>query len=405
MRLQQVVSRLLVLFLLICLGGRAFAEVSLEEVVQAGKFVFYRDSAEKHKYYYAPDQPRLATAPDGKAEFTFIKYTRAGAEGTNPQAKGGIVHFLVTWGFDAATRSAAENALKGQDKEAQLVGPIPFKEGTFALVSASAGEGGIFTRKIVGTGKAPVLPGMKAAVSIALTPEGATLLWDSFQKLTSDVSVVFLLKFSGLTPAFSAKLKVNWDQVYTHHDVAAGISAQYTIFKAAADVRAILDEFRRNGTIQLEVTGENQNMQRLLDVAYEHILRQMFDPVMLPPDAATTPQAGAGTAGSSGGASRGRTSPRAPVPLSLADALLPFSSLKDFLSPGTRKEPPARPQIALLRLDRYDHPLVLAESGGTSGRAVNLLGAFPEPLPSLGETQNARQAFIEEAGRVFQLAQ
>ncbi|MGH8104332.1 MAG: hypothetical protein ACREJQ_07420, partial [bacterium] len=66
------------------------AEVSLEEVVQAGRFVFYRDAGNPHKYYYAPDQPRLALGEDGKPQFTFIKYTRAGAEGTNPQARGGL---------------------------------------------------------------------------------------------------------------------------------------------------------------------------------------------------------------------------------------------------------------------------------------------------------------------------
>ncbi|MGH8102909.1 MAG: hypothetical protein ACREJQ_00130, partial [bacterium] len=326
MRLRLTLCFMLVGVLFQISARIVFAEVSLEEVVQAGRFVFYRDAGNPHKYYYAPDQPRLALGEDGKPQFTFIKYTRAGAEGTNPQARGGLVHFLVTWGFDESARSSAESALKGQDPDAQLVGPIPFKEGTFAIVSASAGEGGIFTRKIVGTGKAPVLPGMKAAVSIALTPEGATLLWESFQKATSDVSVVFLLKFSGLTPAFQAKLKVNWEKVYTHHDIAAGISAQYAIFKAAADIRAIFDDFRKNGTIQLEVTGENQNMQKLLDMAYEHILRQMFDPVMLPPDAASTPQADIG--GTGGGA----RPPRAPSPY---DAALRYDAA--HVTPQPRK--------------------------------------------------------------------
>jgi hypothetical protein len=263
----------------------------LEEVVQAGRFVFYRDSRDPRDFFYAPDEPRLAVGRDGRPEFLFIKYTRAGTESA-PETRGGLVHFLVTWGFDEHGLRTAERALQRVEPGARLVGPLPFKEGTFAVVSASAGADGVFSRRIVGEGKAPVLPGNKAAVSMALTPEGATVLWEAFQRETSEVSVVFLLRFAGLTPAYEAKLRVDWDQVYTHHDVKVGVEGQYGVVQGKLGVRAIFDELRRQGAIELEVTGESESMGRVLDVAYEHILRQMFDPVMLPPDAASNPEPG-----------------------------------------------------------------------------------------------------------------
>jgi tetratricopeptide (TPR) repeat protein len=247
------------------------AEVSLEEVIQAGRFVFYRDHADPHKYYYVPDEPRLATKRDGTPEFTFIKYTKTGGD-----IKGGIVHFLVTWGLTESEIFSAETSLQMIDPEAKVVGPVPFKEGTFQIISATAGEGGLFNVKICGEGKAPIMPGQKGAVSIALTQEGASLLWESFKNPTSDISVMFMLKYDGITPAYEAKLKVDWDKVYTHHDVSlSGGGVISNVIKLEAEIKAIFDELRQKGAIQLEVTGESQDMEKLLEVTYGHLIKLM----------------------------------------------------------------------------------------------------------------------------------
>ena len=262
------------------------AEVALDEVVQAGRFVLYRDHADAHKYYYVPDAPRLATKRDGTPEFTFIKYAK-----TDGATKGGIVHFLVTWGMTEGELSSAESALRLKDPEAKIAGPVPFKEGTFKVVSATAGEGGLFSRRIVGEGKAPIMPGQKAAVSIALTEEGASLLWESFKNPTSDISVMFDLRFTGVSPAFQAKLKVNWDKVYTQHDIKLHAEGQIKVVKVEADVRAILEELRQKGAIELEVVGENENMQKMLDTVYAHLLSLMCEKVPMGPGEATSPPA------------------------------------------------------------------------------------------------------------------
>ncbi len=264
----------------------ATAEVALDEVVQAGRFALYRDHADAHKYYYVPDAPRLATKRDGTPEFTFIKYSK-----TDGATKGGIIHFLVTWGFSEGELASAESALRLKDPQAKIAGPVPFKEGTFKVVSATAGEGGLFNRKIVGEGKAPIMPGQKAAVSIALTEEGASLLWESFKNPTSDISVLFDLKFAGVTPAFQAKLKVNWDKVYTQHDIKLHAEGTIKVVKLQADVRAILESLRQQGAIQLDVVGENENMQKMLDAVYGHLITLMCDKVPMGPGEATSPPA------------------------------------------------------------------------------------------------------------------
>jgi len=270
---MKIAKYSLFLFLILILQATfLFSEIALDQVVQAGRFVFYRDHADPHIYYYVPDAPRLATKADGSPEFTFIKYTK-----TDGETKGGILHFLVTWGLTAAEISAAQALLRQQDPQAKIAGPVPFKEGLFRVISSTAGEGGLFNRRIIGEGKAPILPGQKAAVSIALTPEGASLLWESFKNPTSDVSVMYTLKFAGLTPAFQAKLKVNWDKVYTHHDVRLQAEGTIKIVRLEADVKAILDDLRQKGAVQLEVAGEDVNMQKLLDSVYNHLISMMCD--------------------------------------------------------------------------------------------------------------------------------
>ena len=269
---------------LISAAAFALADVNLDEVIQVGRFVLYRDHADLHKYYYVPDAPRLATKRDGTPEFSFIKYAK-----TDGATKGGIIHFLVTWGFTSGELSSAESSLRLKDPEGKIAGPVPFKEGTFRVVSATAGEGGIFNRRIAGEGKAPILPGQKAAVSIALTEEGASLLWESFKNPTSDVSVLFDLKFTGVTPAFQAKLKVDWDKVYTQHDIKLHAEGTIKVAKVAADVRTILEELRQKGAVQLDVVGENQNMQKMLDVVYAHLLSMMCDKVPMGSAEASNP--------------------------------------------------------------------------------------------------------------------
>ena len=277
-------KNLLGIAFLISAAAFALADVNLDEVIQVGRFVLYRDHADLHKYYYVPDAPRLATKRDGTPEFSFIKYAK-----TDGATKGGIIHFLVTWGFTSGELSSAESSLRLKDPEGKIAGPVPFKEGTFRVVSATAGEGGIFNRRIAGEGKAPILPGQKAAVSIALTEEGASLLWESFKNPTSDVSVLFDLKFTGVTPAFQAKLKVDWDKVYTQHDIKLHAEGTIKVAKVAADVRTILEELRQKGAVQLDVVGENQNMQKMLDVVYAHLLSMMCDKVPMGSAEASNP--------------------------------------------------------------------------------------------------------------------
>lgn len=247
----------------------AFSEVLLDvNPTEVTKAYLFRDHADTGAYYYIPKSPRVAAWADGTPKFSFIKYIK-----TNKNVTGGIVHFLVTLGLTQDEIVEAEKELHRVDKEGKVLGPVPFIKGEFHIISASAGSGGIFSRKIVGTGKAPLLAGQEAAVSIALSEEGATFLEKSFMSPTSDVSVQFLLTFRGLTPAYKARLKVDWDKVYKHKELHLKASSIFL----SAKISKVYGELRESGAIALEVTGEDENMDALLQTAYATLTQMMFE--------------------------------------------------------------------------------------------------------------------------------
>lgn len=245
------------------------AEVLLDvEPVQVKNALLFRDHADPHGYHYMPLAPRIAAWPDGVPKFSFIQYVRTGKEIT-----GGILHFLCTFGLDQAELNEARKELARVDKDGKILGPVMFTKGDFHLISASAGEGGVFARKVAGTGKAPLLAGSEAAVSIALTEEGSTLLLNSFKQPTSDVSVQFVLTYQGLTPAYQAKLTVDWEKVYDHKEFKMSAGN----FLVSAQIQKVYAELREQGAIKLDVIGEDTKMDELLETAYNTITKMMFD--------------------------------------------------------------------------------------------------------------------------------
>lgn len=252
------------------------AEVLLDDVVQAGEFLFLRDSVKDHGYHYAPANLRLAPDAEGRPQFLFVKYTRAETE-TTGALQGGLLHALMTWGLDAEGLGRARSALRRVDPRGELVGPVSIRDGYISVVSAAATVEGTFVSEIVGTGRCAVLPGGRCALGMSLTPAGATLLWETMQRATSDVSVAFLVKFKGLTPGFRARMTVDWDKVYSQHDVQVGLTAEYFKLKGRTEVGLVLDSLRESGAIQVIVDGEDTEMQKLWETVYGHLTKLMFD--------------------------------------------------------------------------------------------------------------------------------
>src|SRR5262245_44042532 len=147
-----------------------------------------QDAADVNAYYYVPQFPRLSTHPDGTFEIVCTKFV--GADGA---ASGGLFHALVEFSLPADVLTTLTKELNKKYPQARIVGPVPLLPvvdkgeeglGSFQVISSvlsnRQGERA-FTRTLVTSGSAPLSPGSKAAIAAVLSPEGATLLWDSLK--------------------------------------------------------------------------------------------------------------------------------------------------------------------------------------------------------------------------------
>ncbi|MGQ9801193.1 MAG: hypothetical protein ACUVRL_05975 [Candidatus Saccharicenans sp.] len=283
MSAKRISSILLAVSCLFGLASYAVAEVELDSApLQVANAILYRDHADPNVFYYMPNQPRLAYWPDGTPKLTFLKYTKAGKE----EAKGGILHFFVKYGLDEQELNKVRQELVKINPKATIKGPLVFKKGTFMVVSAAAGEGGVFTRKIIGEGKAPLISGSEVSVSIAVTPEGATFLEEALKQPTYPVSVRFEMTFEGLTPKYQATATIHWSKVREYFDQYSkwriykkkklGIWTLY-VRTGTGELREIKDELTSKGAVKIDITGEDQNLDGLMQTLVDTIMREMFD--------------------------------------------------------------------------------------------------------------------------------
>ena len=284
--------------------GFLAAEVELDSApLQIGGAILFKDHAEPNAYFYMPNQPRLAFWPDGTPKLTFLKYTKAGKE----EAKGGILHFFVKYGLTDQELAKVRTDLAKQVPGAKLKGPVVFKKGTFMVVSAAAGEGGVFTRKILGEGKAPLITGSEVSVSIAVTPEGAAFLEEALRQPTYPVSVRFDMTYEGLTPKYQANATISWSKVRTYFEQyrkwkiikkkKLGIWTWY-VNKGTGEELRISDDLKSAGAVTIDVTGEDQNMEAILQTVVDQVMREMFDTGMELPGEAQEGEEGGGQEGS-----------------------------------------------------------------------------------------------------------
>jgi tetratricopeptide (TPR) repeat protein len=257
-------------------AGQAQAqEINLDAAEPCGDMQCYQSLDDANVFYYLPDQPRVAVK-DGKPQFSFLKYARlqsSGKAGTGRAGGGGIVHFLVTYGATAPRIAEAQAALQEKHPDATIAGPVTYRKGAFALVTSFQKNNRQHT-KTLAVGKAPLMEGQKTAVSLALTPEGAEVLWESFKSATPDISLVFDMDFVGIREPYEATLEADWSRISKHHQISAGV--KYAWF--GADIDILFQELRQTGAVKITTKGKSKVLDKILQSANSKLLKVMFDP-------------------------------------------------------------------------------------------------------------------------------
>jgi hypothetical protein len=184
--------------------------------------------AKTQKFYYLPPGVRLSSRPDGTPEFLFLKFTTEARE-TAGGASGALLHFLVEWGLTPDQERAVLAKLKAKVPNAELMGAVPMEPdgdgATFEVISASLSDRSM-APSVVTSGKAPLVPGGKAAVAARLSANGAQLLAATFEKARSitDVSLALNLAYTTITPAAKGSITFDWSKLETERE---SLKAEY----------------------------------------------------------------------------------------------------------------------------------------------------------------------------------
>ncbi len=271
-------------------------EILLDRSLQVEGLTLFASRTNPGEWYYLPDRPHLATDDQGRPEFSFVKYvapgrTGEGGQGITKAAGGGVVHLLASYEVKPAAVERAQAALRTLDnhEKDRIVGPILYRQGHFQLVSSIATPDGRFGRRLLATGNAPLIEGERAAVSMELTPEGASLLWRALDMEHPDLTLVFSMQIAGYRTPYEAEMVVDWDRLWHHQRIKAGLE----VYWVGIDVDTLVDKLLTDGTIKVTVKGTSAPMEALLQTAYRRAVQLLFE--QAPPE-----EEGGGGASSAG---------------------------------------------------------------------------------------------------------
>lgn len=168
-------------------------------------------------YYYLPPGLHLSKRPDGTPEFLFLKFTTEAREDQGG-VSGALMHFLLEWGLTPQQEQEVKTKLKAKVPNGVLMGAVPMEPegetGSFEIISATLSDK-TMAPSVVTSGKAPLVPGGKAAVASRLSANGAQLLAATFEKARSitDVSLAVNMAYTTLTPSAKGSITFNWSKL------------------------------------------------------------------------------------------------------------------------------------------------------------------------------------------------
>lgn len=276
--------------LLFLMSFHLFATVKYDEGrVEIDGIQLLQDSEDDNAYYYLTRFVRLSQKEDGSYELLCVKYV-----GENEATSGGLFHALVEFSLPQDIIESIQAKLKTQKGEnARIVGPVPMQQytkdgengiGKFDVVSSiltdTEGEQA-FTRNVLTSGFAPLLPNSRAAIAAKLNPNGATLLWESLAGGgTSDVSVSVHGYYEAVVKGYNAVITAEASSIYEHYSKIRSFQEGFT----KEQMRKITNEMVQDQVLNIEVFDrseglgiDNKSMEGILDIVSERIIELMFD--------------------------------------------------------------------------------------------------------------------------------
>jgi hypothetical protein len=271
-----------------------------------------------NNYYYLPTNLRLAQRVDGTPEFLFLKFTteKAASDGG---ISGGLLHFLMEWGLTPQQETELKGRLQKDFKNAQLMGAVPLEDGgagggSFQIVSGTLSDK-TFTGSVVTSGKAPLVPGGRAAAAARLSAEGAQLMAATFEKARSitDLSIALDYSYQTLAPAAKGTITFDWSRLereikslqaaYSQRQTGSRHSESCFLFVCASSDAPTYsysyDEARRQFdflierqvvTLQFDEQIADERVAKIRDAFFQYFLNSLAQPAKDDPPPAPSAQ-------------------------------------------------------------------------------------------------------------------
>ena len=200
--------------------------LSNERTITVDGVTVLPDHRDENLFWYLSAPVSLARrGPDQSAQFTLVIY-KAGAV-TSSVKGGGFLMFETGLRLDKSTEQKILSRLASIAKKPRLTA-VPFDEGTVQCIAlnlqggggtgpGTAPEGSFNAVEHILGARVPSLHGdNSAAFSLQLSPEGATILREAFEKEGAPVGVLYNLKFTGIRPALEVKVTAEMKRIYNH---------------------------------------------------------------------------------------------------------------------------------------------------------------------------------------------
>ncbi len=273
----------IITFCLFTLPARAIVKYQ-DGAIMVGGVQFLQDRENPSDYYYIPQFPRVSTTAEGNLEILCMKYV-----GGSAANNGGVFHALIEFTLPEKLLLELEGQLKKvAGSSARIAGPVPIqqavKDGEAGLASfqivSSILRDNKFTNNVITSGFAPFLPGSKAAVSARLSQEGATLLFATLERPTSDISVALSGYYEAAVKAYEAEVVAESKVVYEHFSKIFNQQQGYT----KDEIRKVTDKLVRDQTIKVQafdrgaaLNVNTKDMDAILSLVTDKLIELMFN--------------------------------------------------------------------------------------------------------------------------------
>jgi hypothetical protein len=281
--------------------------LTLDRPITIDGISVFRDHADPNQFWYLPGPVDLARREaDDRAAFSFLKY-KVATPGGGDQGGG----FLMVESTLKLPADLQQRIVGRVQAEPGVTAPVrlaaaPFEEGSVRCIAlnlqggggmaAAAAPAGAFNavELILGATTPSMDAVNKAAFSLTLSAEGATILEQAFEEGMAPIGVVYDMRYLAMRPALDVTITADFERIFNHF--SASLEGQYQFFRAG--IEAAFESLVQTGAIKLKVLSftDDQNAREqekwALDFFKEDLLSKWFEPSLTPGQLATAPVTG-----------------------------------------------------------------------------------------------------------------